>query len=56
MGQVKSVAFAQSSSIHEEESGWSGGLGRANGMDIWVRDIGAMVQDWWSHCTLPITG
>ena len=56
MGQLKSIAFAQSSSIHEEESGWSGGLGRASHRDIWVRDIRAMVWDCYSRHTLPIVG
>ena len=56
MGWLKSIAFAQSSSIHEEELGWSGGLGSASCRDIWVRDIRAMVWDCYSHPVLPITG
>ena len=40
MGQVKSIAFAQSPSIRREESGWSGGWSRASGRDVWARISG----------------
>ena len=36
MGQLNSVAFAQSPSVCGEESGWFEGLGRASCRDVWV--------------------
>ena len=50
------IAFTQIFLICGEEPCQSEGSGRANCKNGWVWNIRAMIQDWYSHCTLPISG